>query len=653
MTALQALKPRLLRPGRTTLAGVPQGLDAMLIPEIAAAAGKRVLVHVAADDQRAALLADQLAYFAPKLEVLRFPAWDCLPYDRVSPVPDIVARRLATLARLREPFSQPVVLLTTIAAVLQRVVPQSLIAGHSLAAAPGNRLSSDKLISFLSGNGFSRAGTVVEPGDFAVRGGIIDIFPPGAEAPVRLDFFGDTLESIRSFDPQSQRTTATLQRFALNPASEVLLNPEAIGRFRVNYAQAFGGIDTGDPLYESITSARKYQGMEHWLPLFHDRLSTLFDYLDDPVISLDHMADEAAKARQEQVAEFYNARREALDNKQTYGAAPYKPVKPDTLYVSEAEWAEIQSYRTVLAFSPFESPDAISFGGRRGRSFAAERSQPGGNVYEAVKTHAEAIRRAGRRVAIACWTEGSRERLETILKDHEMAPLAAARDWPEFFSWDKAIAGLLVLGLEEGFETADFAVIAEQDILGDRMVRRGRRNRKASDFLSELSALSPGDLVVHVDHGIGRFEGLKAIEVQGAPHDCLFLSYAGGDRLFLPVENIELLSRYGSEEQGVQLDRLGGGAWQARKAKLKERILRIAEGLIRTAAARELKAGAVLPPPEGAYEEFCARFPYEETEDQLAAIDAVIEDLQKGRPMDRLVCGKCRTSPRRRSTGWR
>ncbi len=639
MTALKSLKPKLLRPGRTTLAGVPQGFDAMLIPEIVREAGKRLVVHVAVDDQRAALLADQISYFAPGLEVLRFPAWDCLPYDRVSPVADIVARRLATLARLREPLSNPALLLTTIPAALQRVVPQSLIMGHSLAAAPGNRLNSGKLIAFLSDNGFSRTGTVVEPGDFAVRGGIIDIFPPGADAPIRLDFFGDTLESIRSFDPQSQRTTATLPRFALNPASEVLLNPDAIGRFRVAYAEAFGGIDTGDPLYESVTSGRKYQGMEHWLPLFHDRLSTLFDYLDDPILTLDHMADEAAKARQEQVAEFYNARREALDNKQTYGAAPYKPVKPQSLYVTETEWAEIQSNRTVLAFSPFESPDAISFGGRRGRSFAAERAQPGGNVYEAVKSHAAAIRGQGRRVAIACWTEGSRERLETILRDHDLAPLAAAPDWPAFLAWDKAIAGLLVLGLEEGFETADVALISEQDILGDRLVRRGRRSRKASDFLSELSALSPGDLVVHVDHGIGRFEGLKTIEVKGAPHDCLFLSYAGGDRLFLPVENIELLSRYGSEEQGAQLDRLGGGAWQARKARLKERILRIAEGLIRTAAARELKAGAVLPPPAGAYEEFCARFPYEETEDQLAAIDAVVEDLQKGLPMDRLVCG--------------
>ena len=641
MIDVAKLAPRLKHPGRVSLTGVPQGLDAMLLPLIAREAGTRVVVHVAVDDQRAAVLADQLAVFAPKLDVLRFPAWDCLPYDRVSPVADIVARRLATLARLIQPITRPLVLITTVNAVLQRVVPRNLIETQSFTASPGHSVDSDKLIAFLGENGFSRTGTVVDPGDFAVRGGIIDIFPPGFDAPVRLDFFGDALESLRTFDPESQRTTGNLKRFTLNPANEVLLNPDSIGRFRKGYAETFGGIDISDPLYESVTAGRRYQGMEHWLPLFHDHLSTLFDYLNDPVITLDHTADDSATARQEQIAEFFNARKEALEKKETFGAAPYKPVPPESVYLTAAHWAEVQTNHTVLAFSPFESPDSssISFGGRRGRSFAAERTQAAGNVYEAVKQHADEIRTKGRRVAIASWTEGSRDRLESILKDHEMAPLATAKTWDDFMSWDRAVAGLVILGIEEGFETDDLVVIAEQDILGDRLVRRGRKTKKASDFISELSALTPGDLVVHVDHGIGRFEGLKTIEVQGAPHDCLFLTYAGGDRLFLPVENIELLSRYGSDEQGAQLDKLGGGAWQAKKAKLKERILKIAENLIRTAAARELKPGDVLPPPEGSYEEFCARFPYEETEDQLTSIDSVIEDLQKGRPMDRLVCG--------------
>ena len=214
-----------------------------------------------------------------------------------------------------------------------------------------------------------------------------------------------------------------------------------------------------------------------------------------------------------------------------------------------------------------------------------------------------------------------------------------AKTWAEASKHEVGIVSIIVLPLEQGFETPEQAVLSEQDILGDRLVRRARKAKKAADFLSELSSLSPGDLMVHVDHGIGRFEGLRTIEVQGAPHDCLLLIYADNTRLFLPVENLELLSRYGSDAENVQLDRLGGGAWQAKKAKLKQRIREIAGDLIKTAAARELKPGDVFNPPEGAFDEFCARFPYEETEDQLSAIETVLEDLQKGRPMDRLVCG--------------
>ncbi|MGL6181119.1 MAG: transcription-repair coupling factor, partial [Aestuariivirga sp.] len=331
MIDLSRLKPRLGVSGRVQVSGVPQGLDAMILPEVAKAIGSRAIVHVALDDQRAALLADQLAFFAPELEVLRFPAWDCLPYDRVSPVPDIVARRLATLARLAQPLSKPTVVLATVNAVLQRVVPRGLIAASTFTAAPGNRVHSDKVIAFLAENGFSRTGTVVDPGDFAVRGGIIDIYPPGADAPVRLDFFGDTLESVRSFDPESQRTVASLKSFSLNPANEVLLTDDSIGRFRRAYAEAFGGLDISDPLYESVTSGRRYQGMEHWMPFFHDRLETLFDYLSEPVVTLDHTADEAAAARLEQIDEFYQARREALDKKESFGAAPYKPLRPELL----------------------------------------------------------------------------------------------------------------------------------------------------------------------------------------------------------------------------------------------------------------------------------------------------------------------------------
>ncbi len=640
MIDFSKLVPRLKVSGRIPLSGIPQGLDALLLPQLSQHLAIVPLLHVCVDDQRLSTLAEQIAFFAPDLEVLRFPAWDCLPYDRVSPSADALARRLSTQTQLLRQTGKPRLVLTTVNAALQRVVAREMIGKSSFTAAPGNRVNSDTLQAFLADNGFSRVGTVVDPGDFAVRGGIIDIFPPGADNPVRLDFFGDTLESIREFDAQSQRSTVTLRTLTLNLANEVLLSPEAIGRFRTGYAAVFGGLDLNDPLYESITNGRRYQGMEHWLPLFHERLETLLDYLPGSPVSLDQTVDESMAARHEQVAEFYDARREARE-KGSFGAAPYKPLPSDMLHLSAAEWKQLVADRTVLALSAFESPDpgSISFGGRRGRSFAAERTQAGLSIYDAVKSHTEDLRKAGKRVLIASWTEGSQERLHTILKDHELAPLASATTWADASTRDASIVSLIVLGLEEGFETDDLVVIAEQDILGDRLVRKTRKSRKAADFLSELSALSPGDLVVHVDHGIGRFEGLKTIEVQGAPHDCLLLIYAGNDRLFLPVENIELLTRYGAEDNGTQLDRLGGGAWQAKKARLKERIREIAEDLIKTAAARELKPGDILLPPDGAFDEFCARFPYEETEDQLSAIEAVLNDLQKGRPMDRLICG--------------
>jgi transcription-repair coupling factor (superfamily II helicase) len=640
MTPIQTALQLLATPGRTTLSALPEGLEPLLLPELVRGHGNKGVIHVCRDEAHVAQLREQLAFFTKDLRVIHFPAWDCLPYDRVSPSADIVARRLAALAELAKPQTAPFLILTTVNAVMQRVVPQRMIAEASLALKPGQILPGDKLQTFLIANGYARTGTVVDSGDFAVRGGLIDIFPPGHEEPVRLDFFGDTLESIRTFDPQSQRSTNQLTSLTLNPANEVLVNAASISLFRANYARVFGGIDLNDALYESITNGRRYQGMEHWLPLFHESLSTLFDYAYEAAVTLARDAEIAITARQDQVAEFFDARRDALE-KQSFGAATYKPVPTAQLHLTEDEWRDRLSTRRVFTFTPFETPDgeSIFFHGRKGKAFAAERAVAGGNVYDAVKLHIDGLIAAKKKVAIACWSEGSAERLATILRDHNVSPVAPAEDGQALMARDAAMVSLIVLPLEEGFETPDLALISEQDILGDRLVRRAKKARKATDIFTELQSLSPGDLLVHVDHGIGRFDGLKTLDVQGAPHDCLLLFYANNDRLFIPVENIELLSRYGSESEGVQLDRLGSGAWQAKKAKLKQRIREIANELIKTAAARELKAGEVFTPPDGAWDEFCARFPYEETEDQLSAIEAVVEDLAKGRPMDRLVCG--------------
>ena len=549
------LAKALSKPLRTVIAGAPEGLDALILSELARAASPKPILHLARDDQRVAILADALAFFAPDIEVLEFPAWDCLPYDRVSPASRLVATRLATLSRLlTDQPALPRLVISTVNAAVQRVPPRARIAAASFSARPGNRVPMEGFLGFLQESGFSRSGTVVDPGDFAVRGGIVDLYPPGAAQPVRLDFFGDNLESIRTFDPDSQRSTGQLHGLTIDPANEVMLNEATIARFRTGYAAAFPGTSLSDPLYEAVSAGRRYPGMEHWLPLFYDSLETLFDYLPDAPLSFDQLSEEALASRRAEIEEYYNARIEAK-TRENFGAPPYNPLPPERLYLGrEALFDSLQS-RPVFQLTAFEVPQTattpvMSVAGRQGRSFAAERAEAGRNVYQAVKLHTEALRKAGKRVLIAAWSEGARDRLETILRDHEVTPLAAVRDWAAARAAAPDVVCLVVLGLESGFETEDFAIIAEQDILGDRLVRRARRHRKATDFIAELQSLTPGDLVVHVEHGIGRFEGLKVIDVQGAPHDCLHLSYAGGDRLFLPVENIELISRYGSTRPG-------------------------------------------------------------------------------------------------------
>ena len=637
---------RLLKAPHMIASGVPEGLDALLLGELARQTPRGApILHIARDANRLVTLEDALAFFAPDVTVLTFPAWDGVPYDRVAPNADTIARRIATLSELthRETAGNKssLIVLTTVNAVVQRVPPRAFIAASSVRLAAGNAVSMQKLVERLEVSAYGRAGTVTDPGQYAVRGGILDLYPPGAQ-PVRLDFFGDTLESIRAFDPETQRTAARLDSVELLPMSELVLTPDVRRAFRQRYVELFGPVTGDDPLYESISAGRQRQGMEHWLPLFHDRLDTLFDYLPGALVSLDPLVDDARTKRLEQVADHYEARAQALERK-AFGAPPYHPVPPESMFLSEAEWQQALASRQTIALDPFEHPETpggkiVSFGGRQGHSFAAERQTEGGYVFDAAVAHAKRLKGDDKRVIVACRSNGARERLATLLWEHGIGETMGVESFADAIALPHATTAFAVLPLETGFEAPGLAVIDEQDILGDRLVRK-TRGKRGADVLTEVSSLSVGDLVVHADHGIGRFVGLTAIEAAEKPHDCLELHYSGGDKLYLPVENIELLSRYGSDEAGVQLDRLGGVAWQTRKARLKKRIRDMAEKLIKVAALRELRQAPVLTPPDGLYNEFSARFPYEETEDQETSIEAVLDDLASGRPMDRLICG--------------
>ncbi|WP_135466570.1 transcription-repair coupling factor [Crenalkalicoccus roseus] len=636
--------PQRTAPG-VTVHGAPEGFDALLLARRRAETDAPIL-HVCRDDARMARMAEALGFFAPAVEVLRFPAWDCLPYDRVSPNPEIVAERVATLTRLLERGARQRIVLTTVNALVQKVPPREVFRGATLALRRGARLEPERLTAFLEANGYGRTGTVMEPGEYAVRGGIIDLYPAGEPDPIRIDLFGDEIEGMRRFDTGTQRSGERLEALVLRPVGEVFLDEASIQRFRAGYLDLFGAAATEDPLYVSVSAGRRHPGMEHWAGLFHERMETLLDYLEGASVSLDHQAEEVLAARLEMIADHYEARRAPA--RAGEGEVPYRPAPPARLYLDRRGWDRMLARGPLFRFAPFARPEGaegIEAGGRPGRLFAEARAA-GQNVFAAYAEHAAALAAKGMRPLLAAWTRGSRERLGNLLRENRVAA-APVEDWPAVRRLPPNTVGLAVMGLERGFTApaeatgAGFglAVVGEQDLLGERIARPPRRRRRADQFIADATGIEIGDLVVHQDHGIGRYDGLETIEVNGAPHDCLRLVYDGGDKLFLPVENIEVLSRFGSETAGVALDKLGGVSWQNRKAKAKQRIQDMAAALIRVAAERRLKEALPAMPPEGAWDEFCARFPFAETEDQQRAIADVLEDLAAGRPMDRLICG--------------
>lgn len=640
------------RAGRMLIGGVPQGMSAWVLADLARslhpfeASRPQTLAVVLSDTRKVQQLRAGLEFFAPDLEVMNFPAWDCVPYDRVSPSPAVLGERVTALARLSRMTggAKPRIFITTAHALTQKVPAKAIMARDSLALRAGQALDSSEFVRWLEANGYMRTGTVRECGEYALRGGLIDLFPPTFAEPVRLDFFGATLESIRAFDGESQRSTISLRALELVPSSELMLHTETIRRFRQGYATRFGGNNAGDKLYEAISEGRRAAGAEHWLPLFYPAMDTLFDYLGATPLVMDEGVESAIEERFDDIADHYTARKQAYT--QEGASCSYKPLEPEALYLSSDEWQAALRQRASACLMPHTAGGAhvLDLGGRISRNFAAERTagasgEAGASLYDAVSAHVKSKTAEGKRVLFAAWTEGSRQRLQHVFDDHGMKGLRSVGSLREALEQPPTTPTIALLGLEGGFETDQLCVLSEEDILGERYSSSKRRTRRTHDALLELQNLSVGDLVVHVDHGIGRFVGLQTLTAAGASHDCIELHYAGGDKLFLPVENIDLITRYGSEDTAASLDRLGSGGWQQRKAKFKQRIREMAQDLVRIAAERHLREAPRLPVPDGLYDEFCARFPYDETDDQLSAIDAVLDDLNKGRPMDRLICG--------------
>lgn len=625
-----------------TLSAVPLGYNAFLLCEMIKRSQKDI-IFVASDGKEIEDITEALKVLAPQTNVLVFPAWDTVPYDRVSPNINIISKRLETLTELalNPAPKKPRLVIASVGSVIQKLPPQKIFLNTTRTLKVGGHFDFNDFIHYAFVNGYNKVEQVMEPAEYAVRGDIIDIFPASNDVPLRLDLFDDTIEKIRTFDVMTQRTTGEVSAYSFGVGSEVVLDENSIKNFRTAYLENFGAAGLKDELYESISNGVKYIGYEHWLPFFYDEpLKNIFDYVPMANVVLSQNVEAALDAKNESIYDYYMARLEALKMQAQTSDLIYRPIKPELMYLQKEEFAFVMQNKKAVWLSDLSLPnadDVINLQIIPGRDFSHAKNVSVSQVFEDLKDYLAMNGRLKRVIAVS--TLGTQEKLLGMADNYGLKNFAVAQNYDEalILAGMKKIA-VLVLNVARGFKTDELCVISDVDIFGERQNRRVRKV-KAEDFISDVSSLNVGELVVHIEHGLGRFMGLENIVASGAPHDCLKILYAHDDKLFVPVENIEVISRYGADDDNIVLDTLGGLAWEAKKNKVKEKIKEIASGLIKVAAERELKSADVFMPPAGLYDDFCTRFEYHETDDQKKAINEVLQDLNTGVPMDRLICG--------------
>jgi transcription-repair coupling factor (superfamily II helicase) len=596
------------------LTRIPSDAHGFIASEISKNFSDSDLVFIAKNDAEMDFLQKQIQFFLPDFEILSFPAWDCSPYDRTSPKPLILANRIKTLYKLStRADGKKYFIVTSINSLLQKTISPKQIKDLGLYLQIGSKASIPQISELLVAKGYSRQSCANNVGEFAVRGGIVDIVMQQAADLIgyRIDFFGDEVESIKVFDPITQITEEAVKSLEILPASEVILSKKTIENFRQKYRENFGA-SLDDQLYSAISESRTYMGMEHWLPFFYEeKLINFFDYLKNPIAFFSDEIFALSNSREEMTKEYFEARK---DDKS------YNAIDPELLYFSAADFRKDLAKNITIQFNKFDCEDKnqriIDLEIKPIPDFALAGRTNQRDPLDLVK---EFI--GNKKTMIACLSESFRERITKILPDYGLK------------------IPTILLPLHHGFYTSDFMLIGEQAIFGEKVVRKKTSKAASQRLIEEGLAIQVGELVVHRDHGIGRFEGIQTLIAVGIKTDMIKIAYGGNETLFVPVNDIDLITRYGADNPLIQLDRLGVAGWKNRREKVRKRIKVAAEELLKTAAARHVKKAEVFIPEQHFYEEFKNRFGFVETEDQMRAIDEVEEDLAKGSPMDRLICG--------------
>jgi transcription-repair coupling factor (superfamily II helicase) len=605
---------------------------------IAEAARRHIgpLLVVARNAQSLQRLGDEIRFYGKQeaCPVLEFPDWECLPYDAFSPHPDIVSQRLATLAAL--PGLEKAVVLVAAATLMHRLAPRAYIASQTLRLDAGQTLDVERFRGELVNAAYRHVSQVMEPGEFAVRGGLIDLYPVGSPTPYRLDLFGDQLESIRAFDPATQRSGEKFERLRLLPAREFPLTEDGITRFRAAFRARFEGDPQKTALYRDVSKGLAPAGIEYYLPLFFEGLATFGDYLPDrTLVVLDSGVEESIRRFEREAEERYAVLRHDRER-------PRLP--PGELFLGAASLFEELTRRPHVELVDLSAEEDTAADHLIRYDAPPPPALPVDPKSEAPYHRLfEQLRATSARTLIVAETAGRRETLRTLLTENSLSPADVA-DWSAFLQSKDRLA--ITLGaLEKGLTLSDppVMVITESQLYGERAAQRRRRTALGRDpetILKNLAELKVGDAVVHEEHGIGRYLGLQILDVGDGPTEFLTIEYAGGDKLYVPVLSLHLIGRYtGTDPEHAPLHRLGGDAWEKARRRAMEKAHDAAAEILAVQALRAARQGRAFPRHDAHYQVFADAFPFEETPDQAKAIEDVLADMETAKSMDRLVCG--------------
>ncbi|QCS24563.1 transcription-repair coupling factor [Rickettsia parkeri] len=583
---------------------------------------KQDFILSASNEEEALQLYKQALFFSSNENIYYFPSYNTIPYDHTSPNANILSRRAETLIKLTTNNSNSnKLLITHTVNLLNKLPPKDFFSKYFLKLSPKMKFTTDELAMFLVENSFTRNAISIDVGEFAVRGEIIDIILSGPKA-YRIHFSWGYIESIKEFDIDTQISTKSCRELIISPANEIVLNSETIGNFKNNYLRNFGVNHTDNALYEAVISGRKFTGYEQLLPLFYDSCSNLIDYLNDPIFIFDNLSKQAILEFEHSYNDFYSARSEA--NKLKFNSF-YPTLSPTSLYFTASEITELLEQKNNILLT-FENSEQASLIKNIAVTSFIEKKTVFDKLFEVIKANSH------KKIIIGSSVLSSFERIKSIIQNYEYK-------YNEINKLDEAKASIInvaIIPLNQSFYTKEYLFITASELLEEKP-NSTNTNKKLKNILLELDNLAEGEFVVHKDHGIGQFLKLEVLEIKGKPHDFLKILYAGNDKLYIPVESIEVIKKYGNDN--AELDKLGSVSWQRSKAKFKKRIKEIALHLIQMAAKRKLNSSASVEFDLEEYDKFCANFPFSETEDQLIAINDIKEDLRNGMLMDRLICG--------------